>query len=319
MSAARGAPAPRVVCLVGPTASGKSALGLDVAERLGAEIVSADSRQIYRRLDIGTAKPTAAERARVAHHCLDLVEPDVVFDAARWRAAAAEAIADIHRRGRVPLVIGGSGLYLRALLRGLCPAPPRAPALRAALEHMVAARGAPAAHRGLAAIDAAAAARIAPEDAVRIVRALEVGLATGVPLSGWQARHRFADAPYDALAIGLARAVDELDARIAARVRAMMAAGFLDEVRGLRRRGLGPEAPGLAAVGYREILTCLEGGLAPEAAADRITRATRRFAKRQRTWFRREPDVVWRHPEHDRTRIGDEIAAFVRDGARPGA
>src|SRR5437867_1042823 len=215
----------RVLCIVGPTASGKSALALDLAERVGGEIVSADSRRVYRDLDIGTAKPTAAERARVPHHCLDLVAPSEAFDAARFRDAAGAAIADIVRRGRNALVVGGTGLYVRVLLHGLCPATPRVPALRAVLGRMVAERGAPALHRGLVALDPAAAARIAPADAVRIVRALEVGLATGVRLSAWQAAHRFAPAPYDALVLGLARPATELGARIGARAHAMVASG----------------------------------------------------------------------------------------------
>src|SRR5438874_283585 len=240
----------RLVCIVGPTASGKSALALDLAERLGAEIVSADSRQIYRDLDIGTAKPTAAERARIRHHCLDLVAPDEAFDAARFRDAARAAIADIARRGHAALVVGGTGLYVRALLRGLCPAPPRAPALRATLAQ----EDAPALHRRLGVLDPVAAARIAPTDARRIVRALEVALVSGVPLSRWQAEHRLAEPAYDALVIGLARPTAELDARIAARARAMLEAGFLDEVRALGRRGLGAAAAGLAGAspGTRE-------------------------------------------------------------------
>jgi tRNA dimethylallyltransferase len=308
---------PRIVCLVGPTASGKSALALELAARLGGEIVSADSRQVYRHLDVGTAKPTGAERARVPHHCLDLVEPDERFDAARFRAAAAAAIAEIHLRGRAALVVGGTGLYLRVLLRGLCPAPPRVPALRAVLDRLVTERGAPSLHRRLAALDPTAARRIDPRDGVRIVRALEVGLASGRRLSEWQARHRFADTPYDALVIGLARSVAELDARIAARARQMVEAGFLEEVRALRARGFGPEAPGLGAVGYREMLTCLDGrgDLVQGLAA--AVRATRRFAKRQRTWFRREADISWRHPERDRARIEAEVEEFLAGEGRP--
>src|SRR5437762_2732486 len=254
----------RLVCIVGPTASGKSALALDLAERLGGEIVSADSRQVYRDLEIGTAKPTAAERARVRHHCLDLVAPGEAFDAARFRDVARAAIADIERRGRAALVVGGTGLYVRALLGGLCPAPPRAPALRATLAQ----EDAPALHRRLGVLDPVAAARIAPADARRIVRALEVALVSGVPLSRWQAEHRLAEPAYDALVIGLARPTAELDARIAARARAMLEAGFLDEVRALGRRGLGAAAPGLSAGGYRELLACGEG-LADLATARR--------------------------------------------------
>ena len=302
----------RLVCIVGPTASGKSALALDLAERLGAEIVSADSRQIYRDLDIGTAKPTAAERARIRHHCLDLVAPDEAFDAARFRDAARAAIADIARRGHAALVVGGTGLYVRALLRGLCPAPPRAPALRATLAQ----EDAPALHRRLGVLDPVAAARIAPTDARRIVRALEVALVSGVPLSRWQAEHRLAEPAYDALVIGLARPTAELDARIAARARAMLEAGFLDEVRALGRRGLGAAAPGLSAVGYRELLACVEGRTDLETALAAMVRATRQFAKRQRTWFRREPAIVWRHPEREAGTIAAALEAFLA-GAAP--
>jgi tRNA dimethylallyltransferase len=308
---------PRIVCLVGPTASGKSALGIELAERLGAEIVSADSRQVYRRLDIGTAKPTPAERQWVAHHCLDLVEPEETFDAARFRAVATDAIADVERRGRVPLVVGGTGLYVRVLLRGLCAAPPRVPVLRAALDHLIALHGAPAVHRGLAVLDPVAARRIDPHDAVRIVRALEVGLATGRRLSEWQAAHRFGAAPYDALVIGLARPAAELDTRIVARAQAMVTAGFREEVRALQRHGLAPDAPGLRAVGYAEMLAWLDGRCDGPAAIAATVRATRRFAKRQRTWFRRDADVHWRHPEHDRERLIAEVEAFLADGVRP--
>jgi len=307
---------PRIVCIVGPTASGKTALAIELAERIGAEIVSADSRQVYRRLDIGTAKPTAVERARVRHHCLDLLEPDETFDAARFRAAAEAALADIQARGRQALVVGGTGLYVRALLRGLCPAPP-APQLRATLTRLAATEGTPALHRRLATLDPATAARVHPRDAVRIVRALEVGLASGRRLSEWQAGHRFATAPYEPLIIGLAWPVAALDECIAVRARAMVDAGLLDEVRELTRCGLPADAPGLQAVGYRELRACLEGRLELPQALDATVRATRRFAKRQRTWFRREPGILWRHPEEERERIGAEVDAFLRGETGP--
>jgi tRNA dimethylallyltransferase len=314
MSAVR----PRIVCLAGPTASGKTELALWLAERIDAEIVSADSRQIYRFLDVGTAKPSAEERARVAHHGLDLVDPGELFDAARYRTSALAAIADIHARGRAVLVVGGTGLYLRALVRGLCPAPPRVPALRSVLDRSRAARGGPALHAGLTTVDPEAAARIDPHDGVRVVRALEVALASGVPLSRWQAAHRFAEQPFEAMLIGLARPVEELAARIEARARAMIAAGFLDEVRALAARGFAADAPGLTAVGYRELRAHLEGrgGLADALAA--TVQATCRFAKRQRTWFRREPGLVWRHPEHDRLALAREVEEFLA-GARAAA
>jgi len=310
---------PRIVCVVGPTASGKTALAIELAERLGAEIVSADSRQAYRRLDIGTAKPTAVERARVRHHCLDLVEPDERFDAARFRNAAEAALADIQARGRRAFVVGGTGLYVRALLRGLCPAPPAAPQLRATLTRLAAAEGTPALHRRLAALDPRTAARVHPRDAVRIVRALEVGLVSGRRLSEWHEGHRFTAGPYDPLIIGLAWPVPALDERIAARTRAMIDAGFLDEVRDLARHGVPAESPGLQAVGYRELRACLEGRLDLPQALDITVRATRRFAKRQRTWFRREPGILWRHPEEERGRIGAEVEAFLRGETGPAA
>jgi tRNA dimethylallyltransferase len=297
--------------VLGPTASGKTELALELAAQFGAEVVSADSRQIYRGLDIGTAKPTAAERAAVPHHCVDLVDPDERFDAARFRAAASAAIADIHGRGRVALVVGGTGLYLRALLRGLCPAPAAVPALRAVLRTMIARRGTEAAHRALTALDPVAADRIAPADAVRIVRALEVGLATGVPLSRWQAAHRFAEQPYETLVMGLTCPADELEARIAQRTEAMVAAGFLDEVGILVRCGLPDDAPAWRTVGYAEMRACMEGRSTPQAALRDTITATRRFAKRQRTWFRREPDVQWRHPERDRLTIVREVEQFL--------
>src|SRR2546430_8980463 len=283
----------RLVCIGGPAASGKGALALDLAEVVAGESVPAGSRQVYRGLDIGTAKPTAAERAGVPHHCRDLVAPGEACEAARLRDAARAAIANIVGRGRGALGRGGRGLYVRALLGGLCPAPPRVPALRAALAE----EAAPALHRRLRALDPAAAARIAPGDRVRIVRALEVALVSGVPLSRWQAEHRFGEPAYDTLLIGLARPTAELDARIAARARAMLEAGFLDEVRALRGRGLGAAAPGLSAVGYRELLACVEGRAGLATALPAMVRATRPFPKRQRTWVPRQPAVVWRHPQ----------------------
>src|SRR6185295_10189730 len=217
---------PRIVCIIGPTASGKSALALELAERFSGEIVSADSRQVYRRLDLGTAKPSAAERARVAHHCLDLVDPGCAFDVARFREAGTSAIVDIAARGKTAVVAGGTGLYVRVLLRGLCPAPPASPALRTALRRLLNVRGAPALHRALAALDPESAGRIGAHDGVRILRALEVGVVSGIPLSRWQADHGFAERPYDALVIGLERPVAELDARIVERARAMVDGGL---------------------------------------------------------------------------------------------
>jgi tRNA dimethylallyltransferase len=306
---------PRLVCLVGPTASGKTEIALDIAERVGAEIVSADSRQIYRDLDIGTAKPTAAERARVPHHCLDLVPPDETFDVARYRAAATEAIAGIQARGRPVLVVGGTGLYVRALLHGLCPAPPRSPRLRAVLQAWTAREGAPALHRRLRRMDPAAGERIHAQDAVRITRALEVALLSGRRLSDWQAEHAFAERPYDALVIGLAPDQRVLRARIAARLVHMVHDGWLDEIARLVARGYSDDAPVWRTLGYAEMRPVVEGRRDHEDGIDATILATRRFAKRQRTWFRREPGIVWRDPDVERARIVAEASAFFA-GAR---
>jgi tRNA dimethylallyltransferase len=299
------------VCLVGPTASGKTALALELTDRLDAEIVSADSRLVYRGLDVGTAKPTAAERARVRHHALDLADPAEPFDVARYLDAARAAIDDVHARGKAVLVVGGTGLYVRALLHGLCPAPPRAPRLRAVLHAWAAREGVPALHRRLALVDPGAAARVHVNDAVRIVRALEVALVTGRRLSDWQRTHGFQPAPFDALVIGLAVVPAVLDARIASRVDAMVAAGWLDEVRGLIACGYGDEAPAWRTLGYSAMRDVVEGRSALATARAATVLATRRYAKRQRTWFRREADVVWRDPDRERARIVDEAIAFA--------
>src|SRR5258706_563204 len=303
---------PRIVCLVGPTASGKTPLALELAPRLDAEIVSADSRQVYRGLDIGTAKPSPAERAVVPHHGLDLVEPDDAFDVGRYRAAALAAIADVHARGKGVLLVGGTGLYVRAVLAGLCPAPPRAPRLRAVLRAWAAREGVPALHRRLGHVDPAAAARIHPNDEVRIVRALEVATVTGHRLSAWQQGHRFGEAAFDALVVGLAVAPAVLAARIAARVDAMLAAGWLDEVRALGARGYADDAPVWRTLGYDAMRAVVDARRPLAEARAATVLATRRYAKRQRTWFRHQAAVEWRDPDADRARIVADATEFLR-------
>jgi tRNA dimethylallyltransferase len=281
----------RLVGIVGPTATGKTGLALELAERIGAEIVSADARQIYRGLDVGTAKPTAAERARVRHHCLDLADPTERFDVGRYRAAAQAAIADAAGRGRPIVLVGGTGLYVRALTRGLCEGVPAHPPLRAALER-------------------AGARRIHPHDHVRLVRLLEVALATGRPLSARQSEHGFAERPYDVLLIGLDVPPSELATRIAARLDAMIARDWLDEVRMLAR-ALPVDAPAWVTLGYREMREASAGRVAVAHALAVTARATRRFAKRQRTWFRREAGLVWLDPTRERRRILDDAYTFL--------
>jgi tRNA dimethylallyltransferase len=275
-----------IFAIVGPTASGKTDVALGIAERLGAEIVSCDSMQLYREFDVGAAKPSAEERARARHHLVDLLPPNEPYSAARYAEDADRAIADITARGRRVLVVGGTGLYLRALRFGLFAAPPRDDELRARL-YDEEARTSGILHLKLRAVDASAAARIAPADLVRLVRALEVHALTGVPISEHHARHRPEPRhPIDVLVLDPPR--ERLEARIAARVDVMLAGGLVDETRRIRATW-GPGVPGLSSVGYAEVCQLLDGSLAASALSDAIFRATRRYARRQRTWFKKEP------------------------------
>jgi len=287
----------RLLAIAGPTASGKTSLAIALARRLGGELLNADSQQVYRGLDVGTAKPTAAERAEAPHHLLDLVEPGEGMDAARWAALADAAIAEVAGRGRLPIVVGGTGLYLRALLHGVVAAPGRDPALRARLEAEAAALGRPALHARLAAVDPASAARIGPNDLVRIVRALEIA-AGGRTQSDLHAAHAFQPDRYPATLVALDPPRAELHARIDARVEAMFAGGLLDEVRALAARW-GDAAPGRLPIGYPEALAVVRGELPVEEAVRRVQIAHRQYAKRQLTWLRGERGVTWLAPPYD--------------------
>lgn len=292
----RPAPAPpgagRVLVLVGPTASGKTRLGIELAERLGGEIVSADSQQVYRELDIGTAKPTPVERARAPHHLVDFADPRQTLSAGEFARRADEVIGELHRRGRLPVVVGGTGLWVRALLLGLVEAPAPDRELRAGLEARAAREGREALHGELARLDPQSAAAIAPQNLVQVVRALELHAQTGELPSRLRARHAFAALRYDAKVLGLAPPREELYARIDRRAEAMFAQGLVDEVRGLIAKGLG-EAARTKALGYPQALAVLEGRT-PLAEAIRLTaRDTRHYAKRQLTWFRADPLVEW--------------------------
>jgi tRNA dimethylallyltransferase len=303
MSPRDDAGAVRALAIVGPTAAGKSETALMLAETLDGEIVSADSRQVYRHLDIGTAKPSAAEQARVAHHLLDVVDPDETFDAATFRARALAAVADVAGRGKLPVICGGTGLYVRVLLHGLFRGPAASPALRRELRAREEHEGAGTLHRELAREDPGAAARLHPRDLFRIVRALEVVRLTGRPISEWQREHAFAERPIAALVLGCTRPRAELDLRVEARCRTMLASGLLDEIRGLWRRGYGPELAPLQSVGYREMGAYLRGDMPFETAFEAFARATRRLAKRQRTWLRGAGEARWFHPYRDRAAI----------------
>ncbi len=287
----------RVAVIAGPTASGKTALAVALARRLGGEVVNADSQQVYRGLDVGTAKPTAEERAAVPHHLLDVVEPGEGMDAARFVALADAALAEIAARGKVPIVAGGTGLYVRALLHGVVPAPGRDPALRARLEEEAARLGRPALHARLAAVDPAAAAAIRPNDLVRIVRALEIA-AGGILPSALRAAHAFREDRHDALLLALDPPRDALHARIEARVREMFSAGLLDEARALAAR-FGDAVPPRLPIGYAEAIAVVRGTLELDEAIRRVQVAHRRYARRQVIWLRRERGVEWIRPPYD--------------------
>jgi tRNA dimethylallyltransferase len=312
-----GFPPLRYVVLAGPTASGKSEIGLRLAERFGGEIVNADSRQVYRFLDIGTAKPSAEDRRRVPHHLYDLVTPDRHFDAARYGHLARAAVQEIAGRGRLPIVVGGTGLYIRALHRGLFAGPAAHPALRAVLSRLE--QKAPGTlYRWCRRLDPGSASRLHPNDAVRLVRALEVTLLAGVPLSAFQSQHRFAEPFGEALFLALDPGTAELDRRIAERTRRMFSEGLLEEVRRLRGMGYGPELPALRSIGYREALRILSGEWDAATAVAAAIRRTRQFARRQRIWFRAEPGVSWTPP--DLEGIAAAVEGFLGEAGlfRPG-
>ena len=289
-----------VVVVTGPTAAGKSQAGLVLAEALGGEIVNADSMQVYRLLDVGTAKPSLAERARVPHHLFDVVEPDAQYDAGRYGREAAEAVAAIHARGRVAFVVGGSGLYLRALLEGFSIGVGRDPELRAVLEdehERARAQGDPERlHRRLAEIDPTSARAVHPNDRVRLVRALELHAATGVAPSVIQRGARRAR-PWQVLHLALDPGREALGLRIDRRCEAMIAGGLLQEVRRLRELGYGPELPSMRAIGYRHMQPVIDGVDTLASVVETMKRDTRRFARRQRTWLRAVRDVEWLPPE----------------------
>ena len=276
------------VLLMGPTASGKSALAHALALRFGGEIVTADSAQVYRGMDVGTAKPDAAARAEVPHHLLDLIEPTEAYSAARFHGDAVAAIAAIRARGRIPIVAGGTMLYFRALTEGLSALPEAAPALRATLDARAAALGWPALHAELARVDPATAARLAPTDSQRIQRALEVFALTGTPISSLQGARAAGALPGPSLVIAL---VPQDRARlhriIAERFDVMLARGLVDEVRALRARyALTPRLPSMRCVGYRQVLEYLESGGSLRELRERGVAATRQLARRQLTWLR---------------------------------
>lgn len=300
-----------VVFIVGPTAVGKTEIALALAERLGGEIVSADSRLLYRGMDIGTAKPTPEEMRRVPHHLVDVADPDEVWSLALFQRAAREAIEAIQARRRLPFVVGGTGQYVRALTESWeIPAQEPDHRLRDALEAWGREIGPRELHRKLGFVDPQAAQVIEPNNLRRTVRALEVALLTGRRFSE---QRRKASSPYSLLQIGLVRPRADLYARVDARIEAMLQSGLVDEVRGLLEKGYSPELPTLSAIGYREIAAVLRGAMTLEEAVAQMKRLTRIFVRRQANWFSlKDPAIHWFRPGQNSV---EEIEAFIRSGA----
>ncbi len=280
------------IVVVGPTASGKSRLGIGLARRHGGEILGCDALQLYRGMDVGTAKATAAERLGVPHHMIDILDPTEEFSAGAYSSRARAVLEDIRGRRRIPLVVGGTGFYLRALLEGLFAGPSRDEALRARMRRIIERGGPGRLHRALGRVDPASAARIAAADGERIIRAYEIYLSSGRPMSWWQGRPRDALGGWRWLKIGIRLPRAVLYARIDARVDAMFRAGLLEEVRGLVER-FGHGAPAFKGIGYRQAVRHLDGALSLEEAVEETKRESRRYAKRQSTWFGRDPEIAW--------------------------
>lgn len=305
-------PAP-IVVVAGPTAAGKSEAAVEVAERFGGEVVNADSMQVFRFLDIGTAKPSPALRARVPHHLFDIVAPDQRYSAGRYGRDARSVVGEILERGNLPIVAGGTGLYLRALLEGVIETPEVNRERREALEReaeAAVAEGDPSRlHQRLAVCDPESAARIHPNDWRRIIRALEIFETSGRAASELRDEHHFADRPYRVLYLVLDPGRKELDRRIEVRSRGMVEGGLLQELRGLLRRGYARSLAPLQAIGYRHMLPVEEGSETLAHALESMIRDTRRFARRQRTWFRGVPDARWLDPAN-RDALFAQIEAF---------
>ena len=304
--------APPLIVLLGPTASGKTELALQLAEAFGGEIIGADSRQVYRGLDIGSAKPAPAQQARAPHHLIDAAEPDEPFSLADFLRLARAAIDDVHARGRLPLLVGGTGQYITALTEGWsAPEVPPDPALRAELEAFAARHGAPALFERLRAADPEAAAFVDERNLRRVIRALEVIEITGQPFS---AQRRRIPPPWRIRQFGLTLERERLYARADGRIGQMVEAGFVEEVRGLLGRGYGRHLPSMSALGYRELCDHLLDGVPLDAALEQTRFATHDFIRRQYTWFRgHDRDVTWLDAEQAVGPLAEAVAAWLNE------
>ena len=302
-----------VIVLVGPTAIGKSRLGLEVAKALGTEVLTADSTQVYRGMDIGTDKPSQAECQEVPHRLIDLVNPDEPFNVGEYRRRAVGEIHRLHHEHRIPLVVGGTGLYVRALLRGLWLGPSVDWTLRGQLEQEVQERGLAALYHELGEVDPLITQRVHPNDSIKVLRALEIYRQTGFPASQVHYEHGFQEQPFSALVLGLTMDREALYRRIEERVHVEIGKGLVEETRRLLAQGYSRNLTSMKSLGYRQMAGFLEGEYGFEEAIRRLKRDTRHFAKRQMTWFRKEPNVEWLEISHDEalTNIIDRVLGRI--------
>jgi tRNA dimethylallyltransferase len=287
---------PKIIIICGPTGIGKTTVAIGLAQHFGGQIIGADSVQVYKYMDIGTAKPTAEERERVAHHMVDFVEPDEPFDAARYAAEARAKILELEQQHITPFVVGGTGLYIKALLYGLFDEKVSDPEIRARLKAEADAHGIQSLYGRLGRLDPDTANRLHPNDSYRILRALEVVEATGQTISSHHKKHGFFDQPFESLTIGLNLDRAILYERINRRVDAMISAGFLDEVKGLIARGYSASLKSMQSIGYRHLVDYIEGRSSWEECVRTMKRDHRRYAKRQLTWFGADPEIIWKEP-----------------------
>jgi tRNA dimethylallyltransferase len=304
---------PRVVILLGPTGVGKSKLAIELTEALGGEIISADSMQVYRYMDIGTDKPTPEEQKRVRHHLIDLVTPDQFFHAGLYRALGRKTIDQLDKGGKPIWVAGGTGLYIKALTQGLFPSPKIDPVARERLRKEAKEKGEAFLYHRLKRVDPETASRLHPHDLFRMIRALEVFDSTGVPISFFREQHRFGERPYRTLKIGLEMDRKALYRRIEERVDQMIERGFLQEVKGLMEMGYGSELKPMQSLGYKQMVQFLSKKMGWDEAVGQMKRDTRRYAKRQWTWFKADPEICWRDVSIDGEKIFLEVKSFLRE------
>jgi tRNA dimethylallyltransferase len=303
----------KIVVITGPTAVGKSSIAVELAVPMAGEIINADSMQVYRGMDIGTAKPPVQERGTIPHHLLDIVNPDDAFNAAIYRSLALPVIEEISRRGHLPFVVGGTGLYIKTLLGGLFHCPPSDPGLREQLNRESDEHGLESLFSRLCALDPDAAQKIHPHDKVRILRALEVIELTQTPYSVLADKHRFADRPFEALKICLQRNRQDLYDRINRRCERMIEEGLVAETEALLSKGYSPDLKPMKSLGYRHAVKVVQGDWDAEKALKKLQTDTRRYAKRQLTWFRADSQCVWYEPK-EKQRIFEEMKHFLDAG-----